>query len=101
MPQATLSKQIVIQERPMAAPVSSSKKAIRTIGRMSLFSRIVLTVLSLSMILAFFFPLWDIALDAPQYPEGLSIQIWLNQISGDLSTINALNHYIGMKHITP
>jgi copper chaperone NosL len=27
--------------------------------------------------------------------------IWLNHIGGDLSSINLLNHYIGMKHITP
>lgn len=53
----------------------------------------------------YFTPLWWIKLDAPQYPEGLGLYIWINQITGenpnDLKTINGLNHYIGMKHITP
>jgi hypothetical protein len=47
------------------------------------------------------FPLWEISLEAPQYPEGLSLQIWVNKITGDLNTINGLNHYIGMKKILP
>ena len=51
------------------------------------------------MIAAFFLPLWDIFLDAPQYPEGLQMQIWLDHLSGDTKTINGLNHYIGMKLI--
>ncbi|MDT3697530.1 MAG: hypothetical protein ROY99_14195 [Ignavibacterium sp.] len=57
------------------------------------------------LILTFFFPLWTIDLDAPQYPEGLGLRIWLNEISGlrpnDLQNINGLNHYIGMKVIEP
>lgn len=36
---------------------------------------------------------------APQYPEWLEMKIWINNITGDLNTINALNHYIGMKYI--
>ena len=36
---------------------------------------------------------------APQYPEWLGLKIWINNITGDLNTINGLNHYIGMKHI--
>jgi len=54
---------------------------------------------------AYAFPLWHIALRAPQYPEGLGMYIWVNQISGqgpnDLQKINGLNHYIGMKAIVP
>ena len=51
------------------------------------------------MILVYFFPFWSIYLIAPQYPEGLSMQIWLNKITGQVDIINGLNHYIGMKHI--
>jgi copper chaperone NosL len=47
----------------------------------------------------FFVPAWSIYLIAPQYPEGLSMQIWLNKITGQVEIINGLNHYIGMKHI--
>lgn len=50
-------------------------------------------------------PLWSIGLEAPQYPEGLGMHIWLNTVTGenpnDLNTINGLNHYIGMQAITP
>ncbi|MND89727.1 hypothetical protein D3C80_817960 [compost metagenome] len=48
---------------------------------------------------AYIFPLWKIALEAPQYPEGLEMKIWINNITGDVQKINGLNHYIGMKHI--
>lgn len=52
------------------------------------------------MIASLFFPLWNIDLEAPQYPEGLTMQIWLSKLSGDVSTISGLNHYIGMKAIS-
>lgn len=45
-------------------------------------------------------PAWRIDLYAPQYPEGLSMFIWINNITGDVDIINGLNHYIGMKNIT-
>lgn len=64
-------------------------------------SKILITLAAISLITSFFFPLWDIALEAPQYPEGLGMKIWINKISGDLQTINGLNHYIGMKKIEP
>ncbi|MBK7961035.1 MAG: hypothetical protein IPK04_07385 [Bdellovibrionales bacterium] len=61
-----------------------------------------LIFLSVGLIfLAFLFPLWDIAIFAPQYPEGLFLQIWINKMGGDLRNVNILNHYIGMKAITP
>lgn len=49
------------------------------------------------LIAALFVPVWVIYLDAPQYPEGLSLQIWAHKLSGDVDVINGLNHYIGMK----
>lgn len=64
-------------------------------------SRILLVISALALLTTFFFPLWDIAIFAPQYPEGLYLKIWLNKISGDLNNINILNHYVGMKVIAP
>lgn len=49
----------------------------------------------------YFTPIWEILLDAPQYPERLGMKIHIDGISGDLNTINGLNHYIGMKVIEP
>ncbi|HEY1023793.1 MAG TPA: hypothetical protein VGE26_01410 [Sphingobacteriaceae bacterium] len=62
-------------------------------------SRIVVAISALLMVSAYFLPLWQIILEAPQYPEGLGMKIWLNNITGNVDQINGLNHYIGMKHI--
>jgi copper chaperone NosL len=66
---------------------------------MTVISRILVALGSLSLIAAYFVPAWAIYLIAPQYPEGLSMQIWLYKITGQVEIINGLNHYIGMKHI--
>jgi copper chaperone NosL len=72
---------------------------------MNVFSRGLLALASLLLVLTYFFPLWRIQLIAPQYPEGLRMYIWVNKITGgtefDLYNINLLNHYIGMKTIEP
>ncbi|HEY1113466.1 MAG TPA: nitrous oxide reductase accessory protein NosL [Chitinophagaceae bacterium] len=62
-------------------------------------ARILVVLASLSFIATFFLPFWEIYLIAPQYPEGLAMQIWLNKLTGQVDIINGLNHYIGMKHI--
>lgn len=66
---------------------------------MSRISRILIAIGALVMIVMYFVPAWSIYLIAPQYPEGLSMQIWLDKITGQVDIINGLNHYIGMKHI--
>ena len=68
-------------------------------------SKLLIIIAALMVMLTFVFPLWYIDLEAPQYPEGIGLQIWINQIVGqnphDLENINGLNHYIGMKEIVP
>ncbi|MBI5403397.1 MAG: hypothetical protein HY959_08330 [Ignavibacteriae bacterium] len=64
-------------------------------------TRILILIVSLSMLAVYFTPIWEINLDAPQYPEGLGFEIWINRMTGDLKTVNGLNHYIGMKTIEP
>lgn len=68
---------------------------------MKKLTKILIIASSLAMITAFLTPIWMIDLEAPQYPEGLGMQIWISKITGDLNTINGLNHYIGMKKIEP
>ena len=57
------------------------------------------------MISLFIWPMWNITLLAPQYPDGVQMHIHINKIGGatpgTLQNINILNHYIGMKKITP
>jgi len=67
--------------------------------KMNPTSRVVIAFASLALIATYFLPIWAIYLVAPQYPEGLAMQIWLYKITGQVEIINGLNHYIGMKHI--
>ncbi|HEX6616661.1 MAG TPA: hypothetical protein VF046_10185 [Gemmatimonadales bacterium] len=68
-------------------------------------SRLAVAAVSLLLLAVYVTPLWHINLIAPQYPEGLGLRIWVNQITGlkpgDLNSINGLNHYIGMRAIEP
>src|SRR5512138_1529977 len=72
---------------------------------MSKTARITLAIASAALLLLFVFPLWHIGLEAPQYPEGLGLHIYVNNVRGvqpnDLQNINGLNHYVGMREITP
>lgn len=69
-------------------------------NKLSIASRILVAFASGALVAVFFLPAWRIDLFAPQYPEGLTMNIWINGLSGDVEVINGLNHYIGMKHIT-
>ena len=71
-----------------------------TMQKLSTVSRILVAFASGALVAVFFLPAWRIDLFAPQYPEGLTMNIWVNGLSGDVDVINGLNHYIGMKHIT-
>ena len=62
-------------------------------------TKIAVGLSALLMVSAYFVPLWQILMWAPQYPEGLGMKIWINNITGDVKIISALNHYIGMRHI--
>ncbi|PIP76791.1 MAG: hypothetical protein COW85_12425 [Ignavibacteria bacterium CG22_combo_CG10-13_8_21_14_all_37_15] len=68
-------------------------------------SKLLMISAAVLLLGSFLFPIWEIDLRAPQYPEGLGLRIWVDQITGmkdgDLNLINNLNHYIGMKTIQP
>jgi len=70
-------------------------------GELSKTSRIILLVVALAMIPALFLPVWKITLHAPQYPGGLTVDIYANTVGGELQEVNGLNHYIGMAEIDP
>lgn len=65
--------------------------------KISGLSRVLLFFAAAFMVVAVYVPIWRIELDAPQYPEGLALQIHADKIAGDVDIINGLNHYIGMK----
>jgi copper chaperone NosL len=60
-------------------------------------ARAVTFICGLALITVLFVPLWQIQLNAPQYPEGLVLKMFPNKIAGNVDIINGLNHYIGMK----
>lgn len=68
-------------------------------------NKILMAIAAILLVGVYLFPIWSISLEAPQYPEGIGLNIWVDTIEGkspqDLQNINGLNHYIGMKPITP
>jgi len=66
-------------------------------SKITTVSRALLFICGLGLIVVLFVPMWRIELDAPQYPEGLMMQIYANKLAGNVDIINGLNHYIGMK----
>jgi hypothetical protein len=68
------------------------------------WSRWVLGLAVVPLVLSFTLPLWNIQMFAPQYPKGLQLDIYAHTIQGgnegnDLNEINTLNHYIGMRKL--
>jgi hypothetical protein len=67
-------------------------------------SRVMLLAGIAVLVLGATLPLWRIQLVAPQYSEGLTLDMYAYKIEAgnegqDLQEINTLNHYIGMKTI--
>ena len=66
-------------------------------------SKIMMIIGSLLLLGLFFFPLWNITLEAPQYPIPLGMDIHINKFVDtnefDIKNINLMNHYVGMKYI--
>lgn len=62
-------------------------------------SRIMIALSALALLVLLVVPIWRIDLAAPQYPEGLYLQIFADRFEGDVDKINGLNHYIGMAYI--
>jgi copper chaperone NosL len=66
-------------------------------------SKILMIIGSFLLLGLFVFPLWNITLEAPQYPIPLGMDIHINKFSDthefDVKNINLMNHYVGMKYI--
>jgi hypothetical protein len=59
---------------------------------------------ALLLVAVYLFPLWNLTMFAPQYPEGLRLDIYSYKLEGgnggqDVKEINILNHYIGMRDL--
>jgi hypothetical protein len=69
-----------------------------------LTARIMLLGAAVLLMATYWFPLWNLTLFAPQYPDGLRLDIFSHRLVGghagqDVKEINLLNHYIGMQDL--
>lgn len=67
-------------------------------------ARFMLVAATVLLVATYFFPLWNLTMFAPQYPEGLRLDIYSYTLVGgnhgqDVKEINVLNHYIGMQDL--
>ncbi len=66
-------------------------------------SKILMIIGSLLLLGLFVYPLWNITLEAPQYPIPLGMEIHINKFADtnefDIKNINLMNHYVGMQYI--
>ncbi len=66
--------------------------------------RVLLVVAAVLLASVYILPLWNLTMFAPQYQDGLRMDIYSYKLEGgnhgqDLKEINLLNHYIGMKDL--
>jgi nitrous oxidase accessory protein len=67
--------------------------------RWELAARLLLLLAAAALLVSPRFPYWNMKLNAPQYPKGLSLAIYPDRVAGDVEEIDGLNHYIGMRKI--
>lgn len=48
------------------------------------------------LVVSMFLPYWSMQLEAPQYPDGLRVDVYVNHLEGDVAEIDELNHYLGL-----
>jgi hypothetical protein len=70
----------------------------------ALAARLMLLAAAVLLVATYFFPLWNLTMFAPQYPDGLRLDIYSYTLVGgnhgqDVKEINVLNHYIGMQDL--
>ena len=68
-------------------------------------ARGMLVLCALLLIGCYLFPLWQLTMFAPQYPDGLRLRIFSYRLDGgnggqDVKEVNVLNHYIGMRDLS-
>mgnify|MGYP003433237586 CR=1 FL=1 len=67
-------------------------------------ARAMVLVAALLLATTYVLPLWNLTMFAPQYPDGIRLDIYSHTLAGgnngqDVKEINVLNHYIGMRDL--
>lgn len=85
--------------------VSTHRRPAQAVSRRWLkwLPSLFLLVAAVLLIVSISFPYWGLVLEAPQYPGGLQMRVFVNEMTGDedprldeVAEIDGLNHYIGM-----
>ncbi|MCC7123734.1 MAG: hypothetical protein IT178_02735 [Acidobacteria bacterium] len=84
-----------------AGPRGEGRFLDQTIDRRA---RLMVLVAVALLATTYVLPLWNLTMFAPQYPEGLRLDIYSYTLVGgnggqDIKEINVLNHYIGMRDL--
>jgi hypothetical protein len=86
----------------MRALIEKSNRFLET--PLDIAPRVLLLAALLLVLPCYLFPLYEMTMFAPQYPDGLRLHIYSYKLEGgnhgqDAKEINLLNHYIGMKDL--
>lgn len=91
---------VAAERTQTAAPTRSA--AARGATRYGLQERVhqfrlpLLIASGVLLVLSLLVPYWTITLHAPQYPGGLTVDVYAYKMTGDVFEVDGLNHYIGM-----
>lgn len=85
---------------PQSAAPTGSVRWSKRLPQVFFLIAAVLLIISIGV------PYWGLVLQAPQYPGGLQMRVFVNNMTGDddpkldeVREIDGLNHYIGMKSL--
>ena len=56
-----------------------------------LLPSIILFIAAFILLVSIFMPYWNLTLNAPQYPGGLNIELYVNKVMGDVKEVDGLN----------
>lgn len=86
------------------AELATPRVADRALARSAVrYLKLSLLVLAGALLIgSIFLPYWNIVLHAPQYPRGLSVDVYVNTMepAKNVREVDGLNHYIGMIKLT-
>ena len=95
------------QTMSQSETLSEDKRSDKTAPRLLKWIPTGLMLLASVLVIASIaFPYWGLVLEAPQYPGGLQMRVFVNRMTGDedprldeVREIDGLNHYIGMQSL--
>jgi copper chaperone NosL len=83
-------------ETPQVRSSTGGRAMSRLLSVGFTWPRVFLLISAFVLGVATIFEFWSLTLHAPQYPDGLEVTIYTYKITGDVSEVDGLNHYIGM-----